>query len=468
MRFIWKIIKYVILFIILSVVLIYITGTKPKNILVNIVNISMKYKGLIMEKSKWKEFDFTNIEGESQAIIFGGLAKQNALGNYQIRTFYPFDGDVGFVGGSDYEKQWRIQSDNIKTDPTLYDSHWPYKHETAYLFRTDDDGKSFTKIGLTKGYHVDGVFKYKESYYAVVENYLRQYKTYVSKDAGKTWKVFFDGAIELFFLEKSFIFSRFVASKDNTDKKNDNLYHYFYTTDGGKTSRPIAKEIIKYTKYESIFNLHKGKLLFLENTQLVWVDIDTLEEESMPIVFPKGYSIASDKSRDYGKNPLAFMENNREQNNFIQINQKDGRPYIYLQKVDAHKDEPAQMSVWYPLENKHIIFEKNISKIVPLKVYGDYIGGFIKKSLQLVHIWTYDNGKNWKYEILPDYYLLKGITVAYDRVWMTALVRGERPDGKEGYPKVKGSFLVMGTLKSNEEKVSEIIPEDFTLQDQEK
>jgi hypothetical protein len=393
----------------------------------------------------------------------------NALQNYQMRAIFAFYGTVGFVGGIDYEKQKELQNIELFDKKTIsqenYDSHWPNKHETAYLFRTDDDGENFTKIGLTKGCHVDEVFKYKENYYAIVENYLMEYKTYVSKDKGKTWKVFFDGAIELFLSEKKFIFSLYVSRKNNTDKNNDNLYHFFYTTDGGKTSMPMPKEINKYTKYGSVFNLHKKKLLFLEKETLVWIDIDTLEEEKMPIKFPLGYKAASGESRYYGKNPLAYRENMRAQNNLIQINKENGRPYIYLQKADAPKDKPTQMSVWYPLENRHIVFDKQISEIVPLKVWGDYIGGFIKSSSLLVHIWTMDNGKSWKNEVLPDYYLLKGIKVAHNRVWMTALVRGERPDGKEGYPKVKGSFLVMGTLRSDTEKVSKIISEDFLLQE---
>jgi hypothetical protein len=463
-----KTLKYIGIFIILIIAFLYLTKFKPKDIITSMISISMKYKGLTMQAAKWQEFDLTNIPEESRAIRLGGLDSANALSNYRIRTFYPFDGDVGFIGGSDYEKQWNIHTDAIKIDPEIYDMYWPDKHETAYLFRTDDDGKSFTKISLIKGYHVDAVLKYKKNYYAIVENYLMEYKTYVSKDKGKTWKVFFDGAIECFFSEEKFIFSRYVRSKDNTDKANNNLYHFFYTSDRGMTSRPIPKKVIQYTKYGSLFNLHKGRLLFFENEQLVWIDIDTLEEEKMSIKIPQGYGVASGKSRYYGRNPLAFGENDRNQNNFIQINKEDGRPYIYLQNINAPKDKPSQVSIWYPLEDKHIIFDKKISQIVPLKVSGNYIGGFIKKASVLVHIWTLDNGKNWKYEVLPDYYLLKGIKVAHDRIWMTALVRGERPDKKEGYPKVKGSFLVMGTLKPKKEKASEIIPEDFTVEDHKK
>ena len=446
----------------------YLTGLNPKEVIKSLINISMKYKGLTMEQDDWKEFDFINIKGEKKAVILGGLSEITALGNYRIRTFYPFDGDVGFVGGSDYDKQKELQNIELFDKKTIsqeeYDSHWPDKQETAYMFRTNDDGKSFTKIRLLKGYHVDEIIKYKQNYYTILENYLMKYKTYISKDNGKTWEIFLDnGAIELFFSDKKFIFSRFVYPKDNRDKKNDSLYHFFYTTDGGKTSSPLSKKIIKYTKYKSMFNLYKGNLLFLEDNKLVQFNIDTQEEEKISIVLPDGYKIASAKSRYFGKNPLAFGENKRYSNNVLQINKENGKPYILLQKNDTNDTIPAQISIFYPLENKHIILNKNISKIVPLKVVGKYIGGFIKKSSILVHIWTYNDGEDWKYEVLGDYYLLKGPKVAYNKIWMTALVRGERPDRKEGYPKVKGSFLIMGTVKTNKKEVSEIIPEDFTL-----
>lgn len=478
MKLIWKIIKYLIIFTIVCIALIYVTETKPKNILVNIINISMKYKGLMMEESKWEEFDFTDIAGETQAIIFGGLVKQNALGNYRIRTFYPFDGTVGFVGGSDYNKQNELQNIELFDKKTItqeeYDSHWPDKYETAYLFRTDDDGETFTKDNLGNGYIAE-IIKHKKNYYAIVENYLLEAKTFTSKDNGKRWKEFFHESIELFFDTKHFIYSELT----NIKSVNAPLrYKYFYTNNGGKSAVPLSTKIVQYAinmqinlNYRLRFDMYQGKLIFLDNEDLVFIDIETQKEDRKHLSLPKGYKIATPTSRIYGENKYEFMRRtrgDRHNTNVLQINKEDGRPYIYLQKIDEPEEEPAQLSIWYPLENKHIVFNKDISKIVPFKVSGNYIGGFIKKTSLLVHIWSLDYGENWHYEVLPDYYLLNGPKVAYDKIWMTALVRGERPDGKEGYPKVKGSFLVMGTLKSIKEEVSEIIPKDFTLKEYKK
>jgi len=470
---IMKFFKYAAMTIMLTIAFFYVTNFKLKDVTKYMINISMKYKGLLMRQSDWREFDFTDIPGETQAIIFGGLTKQNALGNYRIRTFYPFDGNIGFVGGSDYEKQWNIHTNAIKKDPNIYDMYWPDKHETAYLFRTDDDGKTFTKQALGNGF-ISEIIKYKEYYYANVENYLWNAKTFISKDKGKSWSLYYPASIEAFFDNNHFIFSKPTGVQTVQSVLR---FKYFYTKDGGKTSTPLSDKIMNYAKnmhpvyqhnFRLIFNIHNGKLLFMDDDSLISVNIDTQKEERIELKIPKGYKLASYASKEYGRNLLEGYKTRDRNLNTLQINKENGKPYILLQQDNTDDKTPQQISIWYPFEDKHIIFDKKISKIIPLKVSGEYVGGFIKKASLLVHIWTLDNGKNWQYEVLPNYYLLNGPKVAHAKVWMTALVRGERPDKKEGYPKVKGSFLVMGTLKSNTEKVSEIISEDFLLQDHRK
>ncbi len=461
MRKLLKLIKYIIFAFIFVVLLIYLTGTKPKDIIQSFINISMKYKGLVMQKNDWKEFDFIDIKGEHRAIILGGLDTADPLANYRIRTFYPFDGDVGFVGGSDYEMQWNIQSRAIKNKPSLYDMYWPDKHETAYLFRTEDDGKTFTKIGLLKGYHVDQVIKYKQNYYAIVEDYLWNAKTFVSKDKGKSWNLYYPLSIEAFFSENCFIFSEPTGIQT---AQSVSRFKYFYTKNRGKTSIPLSKKIMSYAKnmhpkfqrnFRLVFNVYDGKLLFLDGKDLVSVDMDTEKETRTVLKFPEGYKLASYASREYGKNLLEQYKTRDRNLNALQINKENAKPYILLQKKDTNDKKPAQISIWYPFENKHIIFDKKISQVVPFQVSGDYVGGFIKKDSILVHIWSIDDGKEWNYEVLPDYYLLNGPKVAHDKIWMTALVRGARPDGKKDYPQVKGAFLVMTTIKTDKTKEHE-------------
>lgn len=446
----FKILKYIILIIILSIIIIFITDTKPMDVIKYLTDLSIKQKGLTMQTTKWKEFDFTDIAGEEQAVIFGGLTKAEALLNYRIYTFYSFDGEVGFVGGSDYDKQDRIYFDSLN-DGDDVDIDAPHKQETAYIFKTNNDGKTFSKHALGRGF-VAEIIKYNKNYYAFVEDYSKNTKTFISKDKGKSWNLYYPAAIEAFFSEHRFIFSE--PSGIQT-VQSVLRFNYFYTKDGGKTSVPLSDKIMNYAKnmhpkyqrnFRLIFNIYDGKLLFIEDESLITLDIDTQKEDRTVLKFPEGYKLASYASREYGKNLLESHKTRDRNLNTLQINKENGKPYIILQKDNTKDTVPEQISIWYPFEDNHIVFDKKVSKNIPLKVSGDYIGGFIKKNGILIHTWTLNNGKTWEYELLPDYYLLVGPKVIYNNVWMTAIVRGDRPDGKEGYPKVKGSYLIMGKL----------------------
>lgn len=446
--------KYIFFFIVMVVAILFLTNTKPIDVIKGITSYSLKLKGLKLQKNDWKIFDLTHIPGETRADIFGGLSTINALGNYRIRAFYPFDGTVGFFGGSDYEKQWRIHSNATDINPNIYDMHWPHKHSTAYLFKTNDDGKTFTKYSLGNGYIAE-IIKFKENYYAITENYLLEAKTFISRDKGETWKEYFHESIELFFNENRFIYSELTGE---SGANNPQRYRYFYTKDGGKTSAPLSEKILHYAiamqanlNYRLRFNLYQGKLLFWDHEDLVFVDIDTQKEERKHLSLPKGYKIATSISREYGENKYEFMlrtRGYRHNTNALRINPEDYRPYIILQSKESSDKEPSQLSVWYPFDAIHVVFTKKVSQVIPFQISGNYIGGFVKKNGNLIHVWTLDYGKEWDYEILSDYTLLEGPRVMHHRIYMTAMVHGERPDGKKDYPQVKGSFFVMGTLKS--------------------
>lgn len=464
-----KLLKYGIFIAAFIIFMIVITDTKPIDVINYLTHLSIEQKGLGMQTTKWKEFDFTDIAGEEQAVIFGGMEKAEALLNYRIYTFYPFDGDVGFVLGSNYDKQEELYNTEVLDKKSItqkeYDMYWPDKHETAYIFRTGDDGKTFTEHTLGNGFAAE-VVKYKKNYYALVEDYLCNAKTFVSKDKGESWSLFYPASIEAFFDDNRFIFSKPTGVKT---VQSVSRFEYFYTKDGGKTSIPLSNKIMEYAKnmhaefernFRLVFNVYEGKLLFIDGDFLVSIDVDTQKEDRTPLKFPKGYKLASYPSMEYGENLLEQYKTRDRNRNILQINKENGKPYIVLQKEGTGITEPAQISIWYPFENKHIVFNKKVSMNIPLKVSGDYIGGFVKKNGILIHVWTLNDGKDWHYESLPDYYLLVGPKVMHNRIWMTALVRGERPDKKEGYPKVKGSFLVMGTLKSDTEKN----PKDFSSQ----
>ena len=454
-----KILKYSVLAIVLLIIIGFATGITPMDAIRYMTKIIMKQEGLRMHTTKWEEYDFTEMEGEEQIVVYGSLAK--ALVNYRIYTFYPFDGDAGFIAGSDYDKQNRIYNNSLNAGDEV-DTYGSNKEESAYLFKTDNDGKTFTKQALGNGF-VAEIIKYKEYYYAIVEDYLWSAKTFISRDKGKSWSLHYPASIEAFFDNNHFIFSEPTGIQTVQSVLR---FKYFYTKDGGKTSTPLSDKIMNYAKnmhpvyqrnFRLIFNIYNGKLLFIDGNSLISVNIDTQKEERIELKIPKGYKLASYASREYGENLLEGHKTRDRNLNTLQINKENGKPYILLQKDDTDDKTPQQISIWYPFEDKHIIFDKKISKIVPLKVSGDYVGGFVKKNSILTHVWSLNNGKSWDYEFLTDYHLLVGPKVMYNKVWMTALVRGERPDRErpddnESYLKIKGSYLVIGKLKETHTK----------------
>ncbi|MCF6245599.1 MAG: hypothetical protein L3J43_11275 [Sulfurovum sp.] len=448
-----NILKYLIFSIAITVLMLFLTNTKPIDILKWFAEYSLKVQGLKMKTNNWKEFDLINISGETPAEIFGGLDTINPLGKYRIRSFYPYDGKVGFFGGSDYDEQDRMYIGSLKKGDKV-DVYWSAKHSTAYLFKTNDDGQTFTKHSLGEG-EVAEVIKFKENYYATVENYLHEAKTFVSTDQGQTWETFFHKSIELFFDSNQFIYSELTEIKS---AHNPQRYKYFYTTDGGNTSLALSEKIFQYAidmqenlNYRLRFNLYQGKLLFLNDEDLIFIDMKTQKEEITPLLLPKGYKIANKISRKYGENKYEFLVRTRgyrHNTNALRINPEDHRPYIMLQEKESSDKKPSQLSVWYPFDNIHIIFNKKLSQVIPFQISGNYVGGFVKKNGLLTHVWTLDQGKNWAYEILPDYSLLEGQRVMHNKIYMTAMVHGKRHDGKKDYPQIKGSFFIMATLKS--------------------
>jgi len=79
-----KILKYALLAIVLFIIIGFATGITPMDAIRYMTKIIMKQEGLRMHTTKWEEYDFTEMEGEEEAVIFGGLQKANALVNYHI------------------------------------------------------------------------------------------------------------------------------------------------------------------------------------------------------------------------------------------------------------------------------------------------------------------------------------------------------------------------------------------------
>jgi len=359
-------------------------------------------KGFYLHKNEWSEFDFNTINEETPAIIFSGLKKANAIRKYGFSFIYPFDGEVGFIGGSNIKEQ----EESCFTQK-VHNFRCKYKNETAYIFKTIDLGKTFTKQNLKTNGSVNNIIKFNQKYFAIIEPYRGEGRTVISEDKGESWKLFKPFSIELFWDIDRFIYSK---SKEINRRK---YYDYFYTKDGGKTSQLLPQRMIDYAKDsmynypKKIFNLDGNRLVFLINNKLIFIDIDTLKKEQVELDIPKEKQIVN---RD---NIIGYYNNKKKE------------IYLTLEKQGVPYRNKIQKSLWFAKDKKLVELVSHLDKPLKFHVDGDYIGGLTRHNGLLVHIWTYDKGDRWNFELLPHYFWNRfnnGMT-GYNQLWFSSFVK---------------------------------------------
>ena len=370
-----------------------------------------------MQKNEWREFDLDKVPGETPATVYGMPGKQAILKYDDFDLMYPFDGSVGFYGGSDRRKQ----EENCSEENNFGDCY--KERETAYLFRTVDDGKSFTRQSLGHGV-VDGVKKLGSRYYLNVhEADTFKDRTYISDDLGAHWSKLGDFRIEALFDANRFIYSQTIVTTTIADRKT----YYYYTKDGGKTAAPLNAKLLNYLEqsssvtYKSKLHAYQGRLVFLVGEKLISIDMDTLEEHNISLKKP----------------PHQLLHG-------MDIDPESGRLYIFTKDDDfkpTEKRKFPQLSIWFPFEDIFVKFDKGLYREVHFNVRGNYIGGLIRYRGILTHIWTMNYGKTWEFEVLPHYFWDTADTgYGNNRIYMIAYVFG-----KKGVK--KGSYLIMGKIR---------------------
>ena len=373
-------------------------------------------EGLVMQKNEWREFDLDKVPGETPATVYGMPGKQAILKYDDFDLMYPFDGSVGFYGGSDR----RAMREQCRDHGGL---ECREKNETAYLFRTVDDGKSFTRQSLGHGV-VDGVKKLGSRYYLNVhEADTFKDRTYISDDLGEHWSKLGDFRIEALFGTDRFIYSQTIVTTTIANRKT----YYYYTKDGGKTATPLNDRLLSYLEqskslsYNRLFHVYQGRLLFLVEDKLISIDMETLEEQSIPLKKP----------------PHQLLDG-------MDVDPESGRLYIFTKDADfkpTEKRKFPQLSIWFPFEDIFVKFDKGLYREVHFNVRGNYIGGLIRYRGILTHIWTMNYGKTWEFEVLPHYFWDTADTgYGNNRIYMIAYVFG-----KKGVK--KGTYLIMGKIK---------------------
>ncbi|MCF6201206.1 MAG: hypothetical protein L3J42_03640 [Hydrogenimonas sp.] len=410
-----KIMKWIALVLIVSIIGIAIYFAVGYAVKTKILELKIGSKGVKMQKNEWREFDLNNVPGETPGSLFSSRKKVNPIYKYRLELMYPFDGKVGFFGGSDRE-QVHEECFNAK----ISDRYCDEKNETAYLFRTIDDGKTFTRASFGHGIaqeikEIDGVYFLK-----VFEADTWRYRTYRSDDLGRTWK-----EIGKFYIEEIFTKDRFIYTVVKSITIGKREYSYYYTKDGGKTANKLSEELQDLLLNESYSHTtHNGKLVVYQNGHLLYIDMDTNKTQTKEIEIPQKTTFRS-----------------------INVDKKSNELYLKLMNHDAKEINRYRMSIYYPFSDTHVEFDED-GKIFPNKdvfltyVDDDYIGAFVRYKGILTHIWTMNKGEKWDFEVLPHYFWNTAFTkVGNKRIYMEAIVQAKK--GVEN-----GSYLIIGKIKT--------------------
>jgi hypothetical protein len=362
----------------------------------------------------WEQIDFTKVIKDETRLMSWTDNNQSdpALAKYRIEGIFGVQ-DVVLVYGSNRTEVGFNALRNGEEDP-YYDD----KNEQAYVFRTEDNGKTFEKISLghgSAGYgkELHPIYANNIIYIGVEESDTHKVRYYTSKDLGKTWKlndwmpttVWKD---ETLFIEKS---DPYTEEVDVKMSKN-----------GGKTWKPLEGALQSfYDKTHSLWQLDKKTLVGMtRKKEVLLFNIEKKEESVYPLRVPDG--------KDIGRIGTNTINNKNE---------------FYLVLYDAEKrakHEYSQQSIWFPITNEHIQMTKKLPQNIHFTVSEDYIGGFFKYGDDLsgipVQVYTLDRGRHWNYTILEKYRMITQKAYIKQQFWFVA----------NTFPKLE-SFLMRGEMK---------------------
>jgi hypothetical protein len=379
------------------------TQNEARNILFGGIGNSKEADSKLIKVKKmensWREFDFRDIKGETPDK--GADPKgYPALSKYEVQDIKIYD-DVGFVTG-DNRREVRTNAGR----PMSLDEAEELME--AYLFRTTDGGKTFEKQSFGKGSAL-GIRKVNSDLYLTIGIHFSESKpTFLkSQDLGYTWT-------EVDFIPWVVLNTQIMIQGTHGDEQ--------ITFDGGKNWEKVSKNLQTYLdqfpKYDRP-TAYQNQLVKQQDRKLYFFDIEADKEEIMPLNVPQG------KILDDGT---------------LHCDKETGELSIRLFQDVVGNPRETQSSIWFPLQNKEVVFDKKLPNPVYLGVHGKHIGGFTRVEGVLTHIWTLDKGETWNYELLPNYFFEKNISYGNGEIWMEVLLRG-----KEGVQ--NGSYLAIGKIE---------------------
>lgn len=365
--------------------------------------------GLMMDKftemkTPWVDIDFTTVvKGETHYLTFANKTPYPALAKYQIHGIYAIE-DVILVYGSNTEEaesNWDAETESHDVVA---------KNEQAYIFRSDNNGKAFEKISLGHG-----IVEYREGspilannvlYVQVDERDTKKTRYYRSTDLGKTWAPND--------WKPSFAWSDGTMFIENEDRTNITM-----SQDNGKTWHPLSGVLKEfYTQTKTLFLLQRSLrqlndhtlVGMTDNKEFLFLDLKTMKIEKIAFETPENKKI------------VGFTISNH------QLGLELEEYTLPDQTEPPFESGSTQTSYYFPKTKEYV----NLPKQLPYQVYWDvkdnYIGGFMHYSPNggystfgtIIHVYTLDRGKHWKYEILDKYSYMSAHAYINGALWFVA------------------------------------------------
>lgn len=346
--------------------------------------------------TSWTDIDFTvAVEGETPYLTFSKQTPYPALAKYKINGILSIKNAVLVYGSNYYEKQaiWNSSRDGI---------YFVEENEQAYIFSSNDNGKTFEKISLGHGI-VRNILNVNDILYTeIYEQDTKNIRYYSSVDLGKTWVsndwkpsfAWYDGTM-------------FIENEERT--------HIVMSQDNGVTWHPldsILKEFYTETKMLSLFQRSLRQLNnhiivgMNEKEEFLFLDLKTMKIEKKVFETPENQEI------------VGFTINNNQ----LALELKE---YTIPDQTKPPFDSGGiQTSYYFPETKEYVNLPKHLPYHIYWNIQDNYIGGFMKYGSQSfgipVHVYTLDRGKEWKYEILDKYSFMSAYAYIDGQLWFVA------------------------------------------------
>ena len=339
------------------------------------------------DKTQPIDIDFsTAVQGETPYVSQYSDKKHPALEKYVIEIIEA-NNHVLYVAGSNSNES--MNSFDHTNHPSIL--NFVDQNTRAHIFRSTDDGQSFTKTILGRG-EVNDIMGYKNHVFAKVYDPIpKRYEYYRSTDNGQTWKandwfpiqIWDDGV--MFMADEEGNGLRLSMDAGATWRIPSSAFNDFYQA----TKPPLFSFNHgpgRMFDYPPLQELNDNTVVGMnKDKEILYFDLKTQTAQKQHFNIPED------------KNIVGFVVNNHQlglQIEDYEVTENAGTPNESIKK---------QMAFYFPETQEYVHFPKHLPAVCELHVQENYIGGIVFINGERVHVYTKDRGKQWYYQVLYSY-----------------------------------------------------------------